>query len=438
MTGYSPLFIFAGYLCTPNCSIPTMNQGTQKPLTHFFLIGISYEKADTATRSLFAVGDKAYLSMIEKARGRNISEMFVLSTCNRTEVYGFADSADELVALLCKATKGDEQILRKLAYVYQGRDAVKHLYCVAAGLNSQILGDYEIISQVKTAARFARDNGALGTFTERLLNSVLQVSKQIKNETQLSSGTVSVSFAAVQYLKDIPDVSKKNILLYGLGKIGKNTCKNLMKYFKADHITLINRTDQKVETFAAEHYLSYAPFSQLKEKLNTADIILVATNASKPTIKKSYFTAKSKKIILDLSIPHNVEATVKSLPGVKVIGVDELSQVQDKTLSRRKKEVPKALAIIEEQMEDFLYWYRMRKHAVVLQAVKKKLEQIHFNEIKGVKKAALPQDDNVSVVSTRIIQKMVNVFAGKLRQANGNSDNYLQVISEIFEVPISE
>lgn len=415
-----------------------MDQGTQKSLANFFLVGISYEKADSATRGLFAINEAGYRSLIKKAKSYNISELFVLSTCNRTEVYGFSPDAALLVNLLCEVTRGDKKIFHQLGYVRQDKEAVKHFYRVAAGLNSQILGDYEIISQVKNAARFARENGSLGTFTDRLVNSVLQVSKQIKNETQLSSGTVSVAFAAVQYLKNIPEINKKNIVLFGMGKIGKNTCKNLISYLDTKNITLVNRTKETVKEFAEAHHLAYAPYDELQERLNAADIILVATNAEKPTIKKTHFTKKKKRVILDLSIPHNVEESVKTIPGIQVINVDELSQVQDKTLSKRKKEIPKAMAIIDEQMQDFLYWHKMRKHAVVLQAVKKKLEKIHANEIKGAKKSSLSQDDNLDIVSSRIIQKMVNVFAGKLRQANGQSDNYLQVISEIFEIPTSE
>lgn len=415
-----------------------MSEGIQKSLSNFFLVGISYEKADSTTRSLFAVNSKTYLSLLEKARSKDIGEIFVLSTCNRTELYGFANSADEFISLLCEVTKGDEKLFRQSGYVYKDKEVIKHLYCVTAGLNSQILGDYEIISQVKSAARFAHDNGSLGTFTERLVNSVLQVSKQIKNETLLSSGTVSVAFAAVQYLKNIPDIKKKKIVLFGMGKIGRNTCKNLISYFNTENITLINRTKETVKEFAENHHLTYAPLNQLPQILNAADIILVATNAETPTIKKTHFTQKKKRIILDLSIPHNVEESVKKIPGIQVINVDELSQVQDKTLSLRKKEIPKAMAIIDEQMQDFLYWYQMRNHAVVLQGVKKKLEKIHSNEIKGLKKSKVNNDENVEMVSSRIIQKMINVFAGKLRQANGQTDNYLQVISEIFEIPVKE
>lgn len=415
-----------------------MSEVLQKSLSSFFMVGISYEKADSAIRSLYAVNDKAYDSLIAKAKTQNIPEIFVLSTCNRTEVYGFAENADQFIVLLCEITKQDEKVFRELAYIYQDHAAIKHLYHVAAGLNSQILGDYEIISQVKNAAQFAREHHALGTFTERLICSVLQVSKQIKNETGLSSGTVSVAFAAVQYLKHIPDINQKKVVLFGTGKIGRNTCKNLISYFNTDQITLINRTNETAKEFAENNHLTYAPIKQLSRHLDEADIILVATNAETPTIRKQHFATNKPRIILDLSIPHNVEQSVKTIPGIQVINVDELSQVQDKTLILRKKEIPKAAAIIEEQMQDFLYWYKMRKHAVVLQAVKKRIEKIHSNEIKSLKKNNTTDLEDIDAVSSRIVQKMVNVFAGKLRQANGQADNYLQVLSEIFEIPVKE
>jgi len=364
--------------------------------------------------------------------------MFVLSTCNRTEVYGFARDAEQLSGLLTGHTKGSESQFRELRYVYQGQDAVRHLYRVAAGLDSQILGDYEIISQVKSMARFAKTHQMLGTFTERLINSVLQVSKQIKNETRLSAGTVSVAFAAIQFLKSVPAVGEKRILLVGTGKIGRNTCKNLITYLGAEKITLTNRTLSTARDFAEEHGLRAAPFHSLAEELDNADVILVATNAPAPTVRASQFKRKAPRIIVDLSIPENVSGDVSELEDTTVINVDALSRIQDETLCQRRGEIPKAEAIIEEQMKDFLYWYQMRKHAVLLHAVKQKMEQIHTNEIRHQKISESMGREDLDEVSSRIIQKMVNMFAGKLRQANGQTENYLQVLSEIFETPVKE
>jgi glutamyl-tRNA reductase len=415
-----------------------MDQVIQKSLSHFFIAGISYEKAESSIRGLYAVDEAHYMAILKEAKAAGIPEMFVLSTCNRTEVYGFARDAEQLTGLLTRHTKGPESQFRELRYVYQGQDAVRHLYRVAAGLDSQILGDYEIISQVKAMARFAKTHQMLGTFTERLINSVLQVSKQIKNETRLSAGTVSVAFAAIQFLKSVPGIRDKRILLVGTGKIGRNTCKNLITYLGAEKITLTNRTLSTARDFAEEHGLRAAPFHSLAEELDGADVILVATNAPTPTVRASQFRRRAPRIILDLSIPENVSGDVGGLADTTVINVDTLSRIQDETLCQRRGEIPKAEAIIEEQMKDFLYWYQMRKHAVLLHAVKQKMEQIHTNEIRHQKISASMGREDLDEVSSRIIQKMVNMFAGKLRQANGQAENYLQVLSEIFETPVKE
>src|SRR5690242_921699 len=190
-----------------------MDQIITKDLSHFFLAGINYRKTNVRIRGLFAVSASQYGNILCKAREGGLCELFIISTCNRTEIYGFAESAEQLIRLLCNETAGNENLFKEMAYVYEGEKAVHHLYKVGAGLDSQILGDYEVISQIKNAAKFAKEQNCLGSFTERMINSVLQVSKIVKNETSLSSGTVSVAFAAVQYLKKIENVCSKKILL---------------------------------------------------------------------------------------------------------------------------------------------------------------------------------------------------------------------------------
>ena len=417
-----------------------MDQRAPKAISQFFAAGISYKKTDADVRSLFAVGEEACGRLLKQARQQGCPELFVLSTCNRTEIYGFAQDPSQLIGLLCSESKGDPELFRQLAYVHQGKEAVRHLYRVAAGLDSQILGDYEVISQVKNAAKFAKKQGTLGMFTERLVNSVLQVSKVIKNETALSSGTVSVAFAAVQYLKAIPGIADKRILLVGMGKIGCNACRNIVDYLGARNIVLMNRTRESADRFAASYGLTVAPFGELPEQLQAAEVILVATNAPAPVVQKAHFEGAPghPRIILDLSIPRNVEAGVEALPAIQVINVDDLSRVQDETLRQREQEIPRALGIIEEQMQDFLYWYQMRKHAVLLQAVKQKMEEIHHREIRLRKGAEPGSAADMEEMSSRIVQKMVNLFAGKLRKANGKAEDYLQLLGEIFEIPVNE
>ncbi|MDX1470043.1 MAG: glutamyl-tRNA reductase, partial [Flavobacteriaceae bacterium] len=205
--------------------------------TYFYVIGISYKKADADIRGHFALDDDSKLSLIEEAKHNNIESLIVTATCNRTEIYGFAEHPFKLIQLLCNNTKGTVEEFQKVAYIYKNQEAISHMFKVGSGLDSQILGDFEIISQLRYSARFSKKHGLLNAFLERLVNSVIHASKRIKTETDLSSGATSVSFASVHYiLNNIPEVSEKDILLFGTGKIGRNTCENLIKHTKNKHI----------------------------------------------------------------------------------------------------------------------------------------------------------------------------------------------------------
>src|SRR6185437_4214759 len=158
----------------------------------------------------------------------------------------------------------------------RGMDAIEHLFLVAAGIDSQILGDYEIVGQLKQAVKFARDRNYIGPFLERMVNCVLQSSKSVKNQTELSGGTVSVSFAAIQYIREkFTELSDKKILLIGTGKIGRNTCRNMVDYLGTRNITLMNRTAERAAELAAETGVGYSSLEQLGQQVSAADIILV-------------------------------------------------------------------------------------------------------------------------------------------------------------------
>ncbi|HYM92906.1 MAG TPA: glutamyl-tRNA reductase, partial [Chitinophagaceae bacterium] len=248
-----------------------MYKTNSKNLPGFYTIGISYRKADAELRGRFSINHEQYSRVLDAAKLIGLDELFILSTCNRTEIYGFAEDAAQLIQLLCNETAGDKETFTQIAYVKKGIDAITHLYDVSAGLDSQILGDYEIIGQIKLAVKFSKEKGFVGAFLERLVNSVLQSSKAIKNQTELSGGTVSVSFAAVQYIyKNITAVADKNILLLGTGKMGRSACKNIVDYLGTRKITLINRTEEKAATLAGELGLIYAPIKDLSLHLAKA------------------------------------------------------------------------------------------------------------------------------------------------------------------------
>lgn len=270
-------------------------EGTQNSKgKHFYIIGLSYKKADAHIRGHFSLDEQAKERLLEQAKEEGIDAILVTSTCNRTEIYGFAQHPFQLIKLLCEHTHGTVEEFEKVAYVYKNKQAVSHLFRVGTGLDSQILGDFEIISQLKIAFVRSKNLGLVNAYLERLINAVIQASKRIKNETEISSGATSVSFASVQYiLNTIEKVSEKNILLFGTGKIGRNTCENLVKHTRNNHITLINRTKDKAEKIAGKFNLIVKDYADLQAEIRNADILIVATGAQNPTISKELIYSKN-------------------------------------------------------------------------------------------------------------------------------------------------
>lgn len=399
-----------------------------KNISNFFAAGINYKKSDASIRGQYAINNEQYATILEKAAEVGLNELFILSTCNRTEIYGFAPCSYMLIDMLCSQTVGDAETFTKLAYIKSGDDAIEHLYGVAAGLDSQILGDYEIVGQLKTAVKFAKQNGFVGAFTERLINSVLQSSKLIKNHTELSGGTVSVSFAAIQYIRNkVANISSKNILLIGTGKIGRNTCKNVVDYLGTKKVTLVNRTLEKAAELATELHLQYAAIDTLPKQIEKADIILVATNSAEPVILKSHLEGQQDKLIIDLSIPYNVEQEAQELANVHLVNVDELSKYKDETLKKRMAEVPKAKAIISELLSEFTEWHDMRKHVPLLKAVKLKLKEIHANPL-----FVTPKTLNCSKEAEAKIQRVINEMASKVKIQNQGGCHYIEAINNFI------
>ena len=395
-------------------------------INQFFVAGINYRKTDIGIRGDYAVNADQYASLLQKAADAGIVELFVLSTCNRTEIYGVADNVNKLIKLLCNETTGDADTFRQLCYIKQGNQAIEHIFSVGAGLDSQILGDYEIVGQMKLAVKFAREKGFVGAFMERLFNTVLQSSKAIKNETALSGGTISVSFAAIQFLKaHITETGNKKIVLLGTGKIGRNTCKNLVDYLDTKNITLINRTDDKAFALAEELGLKTAPYTNLDQEVAEADIVIVATNAEKVVINRQSLVNSSPKVLIDLSIPNNIEPSAGSLEHIILANVDDLSKINDLTLQKRQDEVPKALSIIKTHILEFREWFMLRSHVPVLKAVKQKLHDMHSC---GMFITAT----HTTIIDQAAIQKVVNTVAVKMRSQHQPGCYYIEAINDFM------
>jgi glutamyl-tRNA reductase len=361
-----------------------LNNSYKNSLNSFSIIGINYRKSDMKIRGKFSLSQDEALLLLNQAVTKKISGCLALSTCNRTEIYGICEDPHELIEMLCMNTNSTLKEFKEHGYIYRGLNAIEHLFKVASGLDSQIIGDYEILSQLKQAAKIAKENGCFNSFMERAINYSLQVSKEIKTKTKLSSGTVSVSYAAIEILKErINNFSDKKILLVGTGKFGNHVAKNLRDYIPAANISFTNRTDEKASALAEEYAAEFISYKNLQQSCDDADIIIVSSAGESYTISPSFFTENKQRLILDLSVPQNVDPLVKKIKGLTVLNVDEVSTILDKTISLRQAEIPKALQIINETLGSLEEWHRNQFNNPLLRMVKSQLKELNKNYFAG-------------------------------------------------------
>ncbi len=400
----------------------------------FYAIGISYKTADLVTRGKFSLSTEQCKGLLVEAKTLGVSEILINTTCNRTEIYVYADHPNLLIELLCTHSGGEISVFNKLGFVLKNETAIHHIFLVGSGLDSQILGDFEIIGQLKQGFYRSKKLGLANGFSERMVNAVIQASKRIKTETRISTGATSVSFASVQYIiQHIEDVSNKNILLFGTGKIGRITCENLIKHTTNDHIVLINRTHDKAKIVAGKFNVLVKEYGDLPTEIRKADVMIVATGAQLPTVGKDIIHTDKPLLILDLSIPSNVHENVKSLPNVTVVNLDTLSQITNKTLTERKKHLPQAEAILNEVENEFLQWLHDRQYAPTLRALKAKLTAQQSADIKARQRKQTISEE-ATVVSDQMIQKITGQLANYLKENPSKANDTLSIFKDVFQL----
>lgn len=390
-------------------------------IADFYAIGISYKNADAETRGQFSLSSQQAEALIVEAKTKGLEEVMLNTTCNRTELYGFAPSDISLRELLLEHSHGSSETFDQLGYRLKKEQAIDHIFKVGTGLDSQILGDFEVISQLKKSFYQSKKHGMVNGHSERLINAVIQASKRVKNETKLSSGATSVAFAAVRYILQ-QQKTAPNILLFGTGKIGRNTCENLVKHTPNSQIVLVNRTEEKASQIGGKFDLTVKPLGELAAEIRQADVLIVATGASNFTVNEELLHLKKPLLILDLSIPRNVDPDLTRHSMVKLVHLDELSQMTDAALDERKKYIPQAKAIIEEVKQDYLEWARLRKFAPLLQALKEKW---------GV--SQLTEEPNPYHQS---LLKVTGQIATYLREHPEKAVHTAEVLRELFDLEI--
>ncbi|HRQ51174.1 MAG TPA: glutamyl-tRNA reductase, partial [Agriterribacter sp.] len=264
---------------------------------------------------------------------------------------------------------------------------------------------------------------------DRIVNFSLQASKRIKSETRLSTGTVSVAYAAIEVMREkVKSIEHKNILLVGAGKFGCNVAKNIREYFPGATVRITNRTHQKAAAFARQYQLECVPYEQLPVVANESDILVASTTAESFTILPGCFPVEKPRLLLDLSVPKSIDPRAGSLPGTTLMDVDEISAILDKTFAMRKAEVPKALGIIRETLGEFVEWHKIFLHRHFLGEVKSKLYEL--SEARG---CMMPDNSEKEITDARI-QKAVKTLAVDLRTHTAKGCQYISTINKYLQM----
>ena len=391
--------------------------------TYYCVVGLSYKNADLSVRGRFSLNKSKTDLLLSRAKADGVEELMVISTCNRTELMGKVENPEILINYLCTFSGGDPKLFSDKGYVLTNKAALHHVFRVGCGLESQIVGDFEIIGQLKKSFQNSKKHQMVNGFSERLVNAVIQSSKRIKTETKLSSGATSVSFASVNYiLNKVKEVSNKNILLFGTGKIGRNTCENLIKHTQNDHIVLVNRSEESAQKVAGKFNLVVKKIKELKSEIAHADIMIVATGALDVTVDNTLVPKNKPLLILDLSVPSNVDPKLKDLDNITLVNLDELSQLTNNTLEQRKQFIPKANDILRQVEADFLQWVDHRKFAPMLKALKKKLLNGQQKELGN------PQE------FSQVVYRLTGKVASYLKENPTKVDQTMALLQDVYQL----
>jgi len=405
------------------------------------ILGISHKTASQHIRQQFAFIPDEVIPFTEiLQQGVNIKEAVIVSTCNRTEIYYSSEKylksieRKHLLDMLHEYKQVDEQYHSNF-YHYDGKQAVDHLFKVTSGVESMVVGEVQIVKQVKEAYLFATNANLTDAVLMRLFQKSFEVSKRVRTQTEIQKGATSVSYVAIDLCeKKTGNISNKKVLVVGAGETAALTLKYLKKKYVHD-ITITNRTDAKADALAEKYEANSIPFSQLNNVIPAADIVIVATASDTYLINSSNIDDSPGKIYIDLSVPNNIDPALAELPGIKFYNVDALQEIVQGTEEMRQSSLDKATAIIDEMVIEFMNWLESRNLRPVIQSITRRMQNIHQQEL-AIYKANCQPDmaAHIEQYTENLTQKYIRTFICNLKEMakNGNTNGSLDAINELF------
>jgi glutamyl-tRNA reductase len=393
---------------------------------HLLLVGISHKTAPVELRERldFQVRgvDRALQSLAARGSTR---EAVVLSTCNRAELYVACDDVvatrTDLVSFVSEFHAIDRPVVAPHVYDVTGLDAARHLFRVAAGLDSLVVGEPQVFGQVKHAHTIAGDVHTVGPVLNRLFHSSFVVGKRVRTETGLGSGSVSISYAAVALARKIfGDLDGRSVVVVGAGEMGKLTARH-MKTQGVQHMTIVSRTmTHAARTAEAIGGAAAAPWEDLDDLLGASDIVITATGAAAPILTKARIEAIMRPrrnrplFVIDIALPRDVEAAAGEIEQVFLYNIDDLQATVRENMARRTSEIVRAETIVAEELEKFGAWLRSRGAIPTVVALRQHFENIRQAELErlGYKIAALPPE--VRETARAVLDEITHLIMEKL------------------------
>jgi glutamyl-tRNA reductase len=409
---------------------------------NFKALVLTYKTAPVAIREQVSMNEPAAKKLMHFIRDYvPASDVLVVSTCNRTEIYYISEQ--DLSSEICKGIsliKNVETGFEKHFTTYSGQTAVQHLFEVAMGLDAQVIGDLQISGQVKNAYQWSADENMAGPFLHRLMHTIFFANKRVSQETAFRDGAASLSYAAKELAEDLTEgIREPKILVVGVGEIGQDVCLNF-KDSRLQKVTILNRTIDKAEKLAQRCGFIFKGIDQLKEELAKADVIISSVSGNEPLITHALVSdlkILSHKFFIDLSMPRSIEASIEAIPGAVVYNLDDIQEKTNETVEKRKASIPKVEAIIRQAMDEFEDWSKEMIVSPTIQKLKNTLEQIRKEELSRFLKNAKPEEaEKLEEMSRSLMQKILKYPVLQLKAAckRGDAESLSEILHELFNL----
>jgi len=414
-----------------------------------FVAGLSHRNAPVELREQLAVDEDKLRELLRDIASTSVvNEAIILSTCNRVEVYAAADVPGEartaLFRKLCRHRGVEPAVVEAALYTYAEGDAVRHAFRVASSLDSMVIGEPQILGQVKDAFALAQSCEAVGPALHSLFTQAFAVAKKVRTETEIARHAVSVSFAAVELAKKIfAGLQGKAVLLVGAGKMSELAARHLVEQ-GVFPVYVTNRTWARAQEMARALSGTAVPFDELSTALAAVDIVVTSTGAPEPVIRREmvqrimHGRRGRPLFFIDIAVPRDVDGAVGELDDVYCYDIDDLKQVVDANIRERVREAHRAEALVEREVTKFVARLGDIEVVPTIVSLRERLEAIRSGEVKRTLArlpAATPETrEAIEAMSTAIVNKILHAPITKLRESSraGSPRSWLELVHELF------